>query len=204
MPSVARASDIAPGRPKGVLAALLCVAALLFASTDRAEEVSVPVAIQAELLVKVAAYDRNLPARVGDRVLVLIVTKSGDADSARVASGMATELGSKALIAGLAHEESVAPFTDAASVAATCKGRHVGIAYFTPGFSDDEIVSIARALDGADVLTAAALPAFVPKGIVLGFDLVSGKPKLLVHLGQARRQHADLAADVLKLMRVYE
>src|SRR5438874_366246 len=52
------------------------------------------------------------------------------------------------------------------------------------------------------LLTASAVASQVTLGIVLGFDLVSGKPKLLVHLGQARRQHVDLSAEVLKLMRV--
>jgi hypothetical protein len=45
---------------------------------------------------------------------------------------------------------------------------------------------------------------YVPAGIVLGFDLVSGRPKLVVNLSQARRQHVDFRAEVLKLMKVYE
>ena len=39
---------------------------------------------------------------------------------------------------------------------------------------------------------------------VLGFDLVSGKSKLLCHLGQAKKQHVAFKAEVLKLMKVYE
>ena len=44
----------------------------------------------------------------------------------------------------------------------------------------------------------------VPKGAVLGFDLVSGKPKLLVHLTQAKKQNAAFKAEALKLMKVFE
>jgi hypothetical protein len=40
--------------------------------------------------------------------------------------------------------------------------------------------------------------------VVLGFDLVSGRPKLLVNLTQAKKQKVDLAAEILKLMKVYE
>jgi hypothetical protein len=44
----------------------------------------------------------------------------------------------------------------------------------------------------------------VPAGIVLGFDVVSGRPKLLVNLTQAKRQNVSLRAEALKLMKVYE
>ena len=44
----------------------------------------------------------------------------------------------------------------------------------------------------------------VPKGIVLSFDLVSGKPKIVVHLGQAKRQDVQFKAELLKLARVIE
>jgi hypothetical protein len=39
--------------------------------------------------------------------------------------------------------------------------------------------------------------------MVLGFDLVSGHPKLLVKLEQARKQQVSFPASVLSLMKVY-
>jgi hypothetical protein len=57
---------------------------------------------------------------------------------------------------------------------------------------------------GVDVLSATGVPDYVPSGIVLGFDVVSGRPKLLVHLTQARLQKVELRADLLKLMKVFE
>jgi len=47
------------------------------------------------------------------------------------------------------------------------------------------------------------MPDYVPAGIVLGFDLVSGRPKLLVNIEQAKKQQVSLPASVLKLMKVY-
>jgi hypothetical protein len=60
-----------------------------------------------------------------------------------------------------------------------------------------------EALSGVDVLSVSPVPEYVEQGIVLGFDVVSGKPRLLVNLGQARLQHVALRAEVLKLMKVY-
>ena len=38
---------------------------------------------------------------------------------------------------------------------------------------------------------------------MLGFDLVSGKPRMLFNLGQSRRQGADFRAELLQLMTVF-
>jgi hypothetical protein len=153
---------------------LLLVAVVLVVRHSRAEDTPVPIGLQAELLAKVAAYDRNLPRRAGDRVRILLLQKPGDADSARVVSQMKT-----------------------------IKADHVAIVFFTPGFADD-VEAIRRALVGVDVLSATAVPDYVPRGVVLGFDLVGGKPKLLVNLTQAGKQNVAFMAEVLKMMKVYE
>jgi hypothetical protein len=182
------------------IAAVACLA--LVSSPSSADDVVVPVALQITLLAKVAGYDKNLPARAGDRVHVLVLTKAGSDESARVASQADKALGDQDTIGGLPHDRSSATFTDAAALARLCRSRRVSIVYVTPGFSEAEISAMANAFTGVDILTASAVASHVPLGIVLGFDLVSGKPKLLVHLNQARRQHVDLSAEVLKLMKV--
>jgi hypothetical protein len=184
------------------LAALLAVVGI--ARSGRAEDAAVPPTVQAELLAKVAAYDRNFAARAGPRAEVLIVVKPGDDDSGRVGAAMQKALGAQATIAGLPHEETVVPFSDAPALARAAKGKRAAVVYLATGFSDEDIAATTRAFDGADVLTVAAVARFVPRGVVLGFDLVSGKPKLLVHLGRARRQNVAFGAEILKLMQVYE
>jgi YfiR/HmsC-like len=168
-----------------------------------ADLVPVPLDRQAELLARVAAYDRNMGARAGDRVRVLIVSNGNDAESVGLARRMEAALGSLSEIAGLEHEERVVSFTSAADLAAQCRSQHVTILYLGSGLGD-KVPAIRGALDGVDVLSVAAVPEYVEAGIVLGFDILSGKPKLLVHLTQARRQHVELRADLLKLARVYE
>jgi hypothetical protein len=184
--------------------ATLLLGVQLFAAPTRADDVALPIPLQVELLAKVVGYDRNMPERAGDRVRVLIVTKPGKDASLKVASQVERALADRSTIAGLPHEEATVPFSDARALAQLCRARRAGLVYFTPGFTDAEIASVATALEGVDVFTAGAMASFVPLGIVLGFDLVSGKPKLLVHLGQARKQHVNLSAEVLKLMKVYE
>ena len=94
-------------------------------------------------------------------------------------------------------------YPGAQALAKTCRDRHISVVYFGPGFRDD-IGKLRAALSGVDVMSVASVPDYVQGGIVLGFDVVSGRPKLLFNLTQARLQNVDLRAAVLKLMTVIE
>jgi hypothetical protein len=188
---------------RSILAWLGALGALFVARLSRAEEVAVPTRLQADLLARVAGYDRNLAARAGDRVRVLLFAKPADSESTRIVAQMKSALGEIDRIADLPHEEAIVPYVDGRNVADECRSRRAAIAYFGPGFEHD-IEAIRAALDGADVLSVSAVAGDVPRGIVLGFDLVSSRPKLLVNLTQARRQGIAFRAEVLKMMRVFE
>jgi hypothetical protein len=193
----------APCSRRRALALVSALPALLVARKARAEDVAVPPRLQAELLARVAGYDRNLARRAGDLARVLLVIKPGDDESVRVVAQMKTALGELERIGDLPHDEEVVSFGDAAGIASACRARRAAVVFFGPGF-DRDLAQLRSALDGVDVLSVSAVADYVPRGIVLGFDLVSGRPKLLVNLTQARRQGIAFRADLLKIMRVYE
>lgn len=163
----------------------------------------VPVGDQAELLSKVAAYDRALPTRAGDRVRVLLLSRPLWPESESGAARLHTAITQLADIGGMPYEASVVQFTTADELAAMCRSKRVAVVYVTPGFGG-EIAPIAKALTGVDVLTVSALARYVPRGIVLGFDLASGRIKLLVNLPQAKAQKVAFRPELLKLAKVYE
>src|SRR5437870_2571391 len=66
-------------------AALLIV---VLSPPSSADEVSVPIQKQVELMGKVLPYDKNLAARAGDRLRVLLVSKDGDDASFRAVTQM--------------------------------------------------------------------------------------------------------------------
>jgi hypothetical protein len=169
----------------------------------RAEEAALPIALQVELLVKVASYDRNFQQRAGERAQVLIFTKPGNGDSARVAAQVEAGLARAPQLAGLPHDETIMPYQGPVELANTCQTKRAAIVFFGPGFRQD-IPEIRAALDGIDVLSVSAIPDYVEAGIVLGFDVASGRPELLVNLTQARKQKVALRSDVLRLMKVFQ
>ena len=168
-----------------------------------AEDVALPAAKQMELLAKVADYDRNFHQRAGPRARVVLLVKPGEADSLRPATQMQAALSHIEAVAGLPHDDVIEPYKGAASLPELCRNQHVAILIVGPGFRG-EIEAIRTALDGVDVLSVTAVADYVAKGIVLGFDLVGGHPKMLAHLTQAKRQHVAFMSDVLRLMQVYE
>ena len=186
-----------------ILPALFCLLILLTGHRGRADEAILPIAIQVELLVKVASYDRNFQQRAGYIANIFIFTKPGNGDSARVAAQVEAGLARAPTIGGLPHDETVTPYRGAAELADLCRKERAAIVFFGPGFGQD-IPAIREALDGVDVLSVSAIPDYVEAGIVLGFDVASGRPELLVNLPQARRQKVALRADVLRLMKVFQ
>ena len=177
---------------------------LLLRRAAAAEGITVPIRLQAELLSKVASYDRNFAERTGDRVRTLLLVKAGDPESSRAAAEMKSALSSISTIGPLPHDEEVVTYSDGPALAEMCRSRKIAIVYIAPGFSQHEVEALRETMGSLNLLSVGSVADYVPAGIVLGFDLVSGRSKLLVNLTQARRQHVEFRAEILKLTKVFE
>lgn len=181
---------------------LIVATAAFLPRLARATEVRVPLEIQVKLLTKVAAYDKYLAERAGSKVRIAVL-ETGDERSQYVAGRLAGLLGEVERIDGLPVSVSRARFESASALAGRVREERLSIVYLSTGFEDHE-EAIAAALSGVDVLSVAPAADDVQRRIVLGFDLVGGKPKLFCHLAQAKAQHVAFSASVLKLMRIVE
>jgi hypothetical protein len=182
--------------------AALSLAAICASRSGQAQVNSVPAEIQAELLSKLEGYDRGFAARAGDAARVLLVVRPGSAKSQTSAEEMRAALARIDRLGGLPHQETIVPYPGAQALAQRCRAEKIAVVYFTPGF-DDEVDALRAALTDDNVLSLGAVSDYVPKGIVLGFELESGKPKILINLDQAKRQGVNFSPDVLRLMTVY-
>jgi hypothetical protein len=166
-----------------------------------AGEASVPVERQVALMVAAAGSDRNMASRASGKVKVLVVSKAQDGPARRTVSSFLSALKARRRIAGLPHEESSVAFTSAAALAELCRAQRIAIIYLTPSVEGD-VAPIAQALDGVSVLTVAASADVVAKGAVIGFDLVSGRPQMVINLEQAKRQKVQFDEGVVQLAKV--
>lgn len=160
-------------------------------------DADVPPGLQAELIGKLASFDRNLPARASGTVRVLVLHKNNDGRSSRIAKEVAVSLQGLSDIAGLPKEVRTQAFSSAAEVASLCKSQRFSIVYLAPGL-DSEMTALAQALDGVDIMSVG------PSGAVVGFKLEESKPRILINLTRAKSQHVALKAQVLKLARIVE
>jgi hypothetical protein len=186
-----------------VLLLVFIVLGVVVAKDSDAQGSRVPTNLQAALVAKVAGFDRNFAARANGRVRVLLVKADGNPESSLAATEMLNALAALPTIGDLPHDQEVVSFTSGSALADVVKAKHITIVYFGPGFTT-RTTEIRDAFTDVNVLTVGALAEYVPAGIVLGFDLVSGKPKLVVHLPQARRQHVEFQGAALGLMKVVE
>jgi|HubBroStandDraft_6_1064221.scaffolds.fasta_scaffold852365_1 hypothetical protein len=160
--------------------------------------------VQANLLAKVVYYDRNFAARAIDRAKLLLVARAGDPESLRVVTEMQRALAAIPTVGALPHDEEIAPFAGADAVARTCTSHRISIVYFGPNLGG-EVPALRSALASMDILSVAALPEYVPLGIVLGFEAgAGGGAKLLVNRAQARLQNVKFGARILQRMTIYE
>jgi hypothetical protein len=183
------------------LALLALVFALGLNRDVSAEGTVVPPELQVELLSKLSSHDRSFATRAGDLARVLILIRAGSARSEGSATVIKAAFSRLDRFGGLPHVEAVAAYDSGAAVAKRCRNEHLALVYVTPGL-DGEIERLRSSLTGVDVLTVGAEPDYVGAGIVLGCELLSGKPKMLINYEQAKQQNVNFAADVLRLMKV--
>jgi len=184
---------------------LLSVAAMAVASAPAraGEDVTVPARVQAQLLVAVASFQSNMNLAADGSVQILVLTKDDDAGSERVARQLIGALGDMKKIARHPHHELVEPFHDAATLATICRERHIAIVYLSAGLGA-AIPDVAQALRGSAVLTAGAVASFVQRGVVLGFDLVSGRSEMLLNRTQMKSLNVQFPPTLFQLMRIVE
>jgi hypothetical protein len=186
-----------------VLLAAVVAASAISAPLAAGDDVSVPPRVQAQLLAAVTSFQTNLRLSADGAVQILVLTADKDAESDRVARQLVAALGEMKKIMRRQHRESIEPFRGGRALAAACRDRGISVVYLAPGLGG-AIAEIDQALRGSAVLTAGAVAAFVPRGVVLGFDLVSGRAEMLLNPTQMRALDVHFPPSLFQLMRITE
>lgn len=175
--------------------------ALLWNGDAFALEPEVPVRLQVDLLNRVIAYDKNFASRVHGSLTTAVVVDATDTDSVRVGAQVLNELQGRRTLGPYPQQATRLPFNGVQALVDECKRRKVGVVYVTPGVRVP-VSELAVSMQGLGVLTVGSMPEHVQQGLVLGFAVRSGKPRLLVNLAQARIQRVSFRADFLRMAEV--
>ena len=196
---------VSVGEPRGPLSVLAVIVAVSAISPPlaAADDVSVPPRVQAQLLAAVTSFQTNLKFSIDGAVQILVLTNDKDPQSDRVARQLVAALGEMRKIMRRPHRESIEPFRGGPALAAACRERGISVVYLAPGLGG-AISEIDQALRGSAVLTAGAVASYVPRGVLLGFDLVSGRAEMLFSPIQMRALDVHFPASIFQLMRIVE
>ncbi len=170
-----------------------------------AQEMFVPVEVQAGLLVKALAFDRALPARAGQEVVIGVAYQGKYGRSAEAKDELlraAERLGPQRLAGAPVRWVSI-DLGGGVDLAAALRRLSIDALYVCPlrAVKIGELSAITRQ---ARVLTCTGVPAYVYEGLALGIGLKGDRPQLIVKLKAAREEGADFDARLLKLSKVLE
>jgi hypothetical protein len=178
---------------------LICV--LLLTAARAGADPTVPLDLQVDLLRKVVRFERGFAGRGGAQVTLLLVGRPHNSDGERAAAQIAGAMARAREIAGRPVKVTTHDYSSPAALRRAVSDSGAQLVYLLPGLAGD-IAAIAAALDGLPAITVSTDGEEVERGAVLGFELASAHPKIVLNLGQARKQRLDFDSDLFRLARV--
>ena len=190
-----------PARPQLLRARVLAGAVLLAATLGAAQA---GVERQAAIVVRALSYDKNLAERAGDSVVVLVLSKHGDAASEALAGTWVSALEpiEGVSVQGRPFKVLSAPW-DQAAVKALVEKSGVDVLLVCDGLSD-EAAAIRALSRERKLLTVGTSRASIEQGMSLGVVAEGERNVILVNLSASRLEGAAFGSDLLKLAKIVE
>ncbi|MBN1938012.1 MAG: YfiR family protein [Candidatus Aminicenantes bacterium] len=163
----------------------------------------VPCYIQYDLTVKILAFDRRLPARVGEELVLGIVFQGDFPASLQVM----TEMEQAYKISPVKKVGAIPVRTAAVDIGRSprweeeLKMAGVDIVYLAPLKEPafNRMIALCRRLR---LTTIASLPEYPFRGAAVGFEPSGEKPVIVINLSAARAEGADFSSRLLGMAKV--
>lgn len=168
-----------------------------------AEEPSIPLDLQAQLSAKIVEYVESPPVGGVEQLPLGILVDARDADSMRAAVELRAAFARVSASGRRAFDAQIIQWSNGRVLVDELARRKLAVLYLTPGLSAD-LGAVVSALAGRRVLTIAAVDTYVAGGAILGYELSSGHPRMILNLRQAKAQEVVLRAALMKLVRIVE
>jgi hypothetical protein len=155
---------------------------------------------KAVILVRALSYDANLRQRIGDDLLLAVLTrKAGDACQASMQRGFSA-LGN-AKVAGVPLRVIQLSYSAAEALAGAIGQQGIDVLYLCESLDPDlrVVLDVARK---HQILTMAGTEDQVARGTALGVVFQESKAALLVNLTAAKSVGAAFTSDLLRVARV--
>lgn len=170
-----------------------------------AQEMQVPVELQAALVLKALSFQRSLPERAGEEIVVGVAYQGRYARSVETKEDLlraVTRMGDQQ-VAGIPVRWLTIDLGQTSALVEELHRLSIDVLYVCP-LRALAISALSQAARQAKVLTCTGVPSYVYEGLALGVGLKGDRPQLLINLEAARAEGADFDARLLKLCKVLE
>jgi hypothetical protein len=165
-------------------------AALLLAFAARADELPLP--LQVQLLQKTSAYITSLQPGPSGKVKVLVVHPGPT--PARSSETLAAAINTGGQVGKHPAEASLVALAGLKAAVTAEKPQMLWVASET---DEKGVAAVLEAVGTENIVTVSASAAHVKQGVILGYELAEAKPRILVHLKQARAQSVVFLSGLL-------
>jgi hypothetical protein len=186
-----------------LLGAALGICCSAAATRLQAQEIVVPVAVQIPILVKILNFDRRLPERVRDHVVVGVLFQGRYRTSAHVAEEVCRNLRDlpRGSVGTLELKCVNIDMDDTPALDSILRRERINVLYVSP-LRAVPLKGVVTASRAAGITTVTGVPRYVENGLAIGVDMNGERPEILVNLAASRAEGAELTAHLLKLARL--
>ncbi len=177
------------------MARLLVIVLLFVGTAARADEL--PVQLQVNLLSKMSTYVQNFVPAGTESVKVLVVHPGSKESPTRGAQSLGSTIASVGKLGKYTAEPRLIAYGDAKTFRATLAAEKPQVVYLAPEIDSALTAEIVEAATSSTVLTISGVADHVRLGVVLGFALMEGRPRVLINLKQAQKQQITFLSGLV-------
>jgi hypothetical protein len=173
--------------------------ALPHSAVGQAPDVPVPAGVQFALLTRILGFDRNVPGRSTDDLVIAVAYQSNHVASRALMEefrAAATEAGEIA-VAGRRVRVVAIDIGDGDRLIESLARERANVVYMTP-LRGVNVNTLARAATEAGVLSVTGVPDYMRRAVCVGFEERGGKPKIVINLDESRAAGSEFAAQLLQ------
>lgn len=179
--------------------------ALLVAATTMAQDILVPLDVQATLFLKILSFDRKVQSQSSQPMRIGVLYQPRVRTSRDVFEGFqraVTKSGMKT-VAGRSLTLVPIDIDGEADIAGQLGREPLDALYVTP-LRAVSITAITDVTRHRGITTLTGVPEYVTAGLAIGLDVRGQKPEIMVNLLAQKAEGADFSAQLLKMARVIQ
>jgi hypothetical protein len=166
------------------------------------EEPDLAMAVQYPLLLKILQFDKNLPTRAGQQIVIGVVYQGRFRASARACEEMrkAAHAADNERV-GERSIKIVEVDLERVNLREALDSLNVSVVYVTP-LRATHITTITNVTRELNITTVTGIEEYVHQGLAIGLGVWQEKPRVLVNLEASRAEGADFSSRLLSLAQV--